>query len=304
MQSSKFDSQSGKSLVELLVVLAIAAIIVTMAVTQLGASTDNLERQNITREFKVSLERARFDSVRRRASVCDNMARVTFNSATQYTLLTDLNQNGVLEPGTETRTFDFEKRGGIELVGNSLVYPIVVRFDQRGSATTGECGSLSNNIPVFTFCVLPCTASTANALNSSKIYVSPTGTATMLNGGEGVPTFGNPTVTNVNTSTQVNPLLAVWDPDSVSPSPSPSADPSPAPSASPSATPNPTPDPTPTPLPTATPTPNPTVTPTPAPTATPTATPAVVYCAYGEKPSLTGCTCQSPMWVRTNGKCQ
>ena len=139
MEKQLNASESGKSIIEMMVVLAIAAILVTIAVAQLGSSGDNLERQNIAREFKVSLERARFDSVRRRAGECNNMARVTFTSSTSFTLLTDLNQNGVLEPTTETRTINFSNRSDVELVGASLTYPIVVRFDQRGSATTSDC---------------------------------------------------------------------------------------------------------------------------------------------------------------------
>jgi Tfp pilus assembly protein FimT len=273
MQNSRFDSQSGKSIVEILVVLAIAAILVTMALVALGNSTENLERQNIAREFKVSLERARFDSVRRRASDCNDMSRVEITSATSYSLITDMNQNGTLEPVSETRFFNFASRAAVQMVAPGT-YPMVVRFDQRGGSTTGTCATPATTVPNFVFCNLPCTSTTANAVNSNIIYISPTGTATMMYGGESVPNFNAPTVTNVNTNLQVNPLLAVWDPEAATPSPSPSTSPSTSPVTSPPTTPPTSPSPSP------------------------------AACAYDERPAHTGCECQLPMWVRNNGKCQ
>ena len=266
-------NQSGASLLELLVVLVIAGILVTFAVAQFGRSRDNIGRQNIAREFKVSLERARFDSVKRRASSVGEMSTVKLLSATSFSYTTDLNQNGRIENPVETRTVDFGNRSDVQVTGTGFIYPVTISFDQRGQITAKNSADADIN-PLFYFCNGPCTVSTANAANSNIIYVSPTGTVAMLKGGEAVPTFGNPAVTSVASNTSVNPLLAVWTAASSTPTPSPS----PTPSASPTPTPSPTPSVTPTPIP--------------------------IACQAGENPSITGCICQSPMWVRSNGRCR
>ena len=294
---------------ELLIVLTVVIILVTIAVAQFGSAGTSLDRQNIAREFKVSLERARFDSVKRRATDCDHMSRVVISDASSFTLLTDLNQNGTIETGNEARVVDFEDRSDVRIVGQNTDFPLTIRFDERGNVSTGPCSAPVSDVEKVVFCNTPCTMATADASNSNIIFVSPTGTATMMYGGSTLPTFSNPTVTNVDVNSAVNPLLAVWDPDVIA-SPSPSVDPSASPTIDPAtptpdpATPTPVPDPSATPDPaTPTPVPDPSATPDlSTPTPTPTATP--LGCAYGERPITTGCTCYSPMWVRTNGKCQ
>ena len=286
MQKPEFNRESGKSIMEMLIVLAIAAVLVTVAIAQLGNSTENLDRQNIAREFKVALERARFDSVKRRPEACEDMSRVVITSATRFELITDLNQNGTLEPASETRTTTFGTRGNVNIVGEDIAFPTTIRFDRRGNATSGDCGALVDVVQEAIFCNTPCTAASANSDNSNIVFVSRTGTAAMLPGGTTLPDFDDPDVTEIEATTQVNPLVAVWDPVEGEPSPSPS----------PSGTPIPTPTPTPTPIPT----PSPTGT----PAGTPTPTPTPVACLRNESPDETGCVCMSPMWVRNNGQCK
>src|SRR5215204_4466830 len=96
-RSSVFQTQAGFSVVEMLIAVVIIMILVTFAVLQFGASAASLERQNVARAFKVSLERARFDSVKRRAAVCSEMSRVEIWSPTSFSLVTDRNQNGTIE---------------------------------------------------------------------------------------------------------------------------------------------------------------------------------------------------------------
>src|ERR1041385_6016723 len=109
MNSLGFKSQRGASLIEVVVVLVEMAILATFAVSLLGKSSTNLERQNIAKKFKTSLDRARFDSVKRHASTCDNMSRVIITSATSFTVLTDENADGTVDSSTETRTIDFSR---------------------------------------------------------------------------------------------------------------------------------------------------------------------------------------------------
>ena len=269
MKKAGTISESGVSIVETLIVLVIVVIVVTFAVVSFSRGSRNLSRQNVAREFKVSLERARFDSVKRRASVCSDMSRVTVNNATSFTVTTDLNQNGTLE-AAEARDQVFGIQGDVTMVGNGVTFPVTIRFDERGHAVLSDCVSTPPpNVPLLYFCNGACTPSTANSQNSNVVFVSPTGTVAMLTGGETMPTFANPSVANVNSNVQVNPMLAVWAPTTPSPTP------------------------TPTPIP-----------PTPVPTPTPTP----YYCPGGsgpwQVPSQTGCICKAPMWVRSNGQCK
>lgn len=274
-------AERGASVMELVIVLSISLILLTFAVAQFGGADDNLHRQNVARELKVSLERARFDSVKRRPGSAADMSKVTILSSTSFSYTADFNQNGQIDEPGETRIIDFSGRSDVEISGNGLVFPITVRFDQRGHITAAN-GDGDEIVPLFYICNGPCTQATATTANANIIYVSPTGTVAMMTGAETVASFDNPAVTAVNSNTSINPLLAVWDDSADGPAPTP------------------TPVPTPTPAPTPTPSP----TPTPAPGPTPTPTPVAATCAYGERPSQTGCICRSPMWVRTNGKCQ
>jgi prepilin-type N-terminal cleavage/methylation domain-containing protein len=91
--NNRGHASHGFSLIEVVIVLVIVAILATFAIMALGGSAENLERQNIAKEFKVALERARFDSVKRRPATCAEQARVEILSATQFAVITDQDQN-------------------------------------------------------------------------------------------------------------------------------------------------------------------------------------------------------------------
>src|SRR5215213_7957667 len=253
MKKFEYNAQSGKTLVEMIIVLAVGGILVSMAVTRMINAQSNLERQNLAREFKVNLERARFDAVKRRALDLADMTRITINTETSYKVLIDLNQNGSLET-TEERTISFSDRSNVKILGTDLVFPVTIRFDRFGNTTTVN-GSGDTISPVFTFCEGECTLETATVANSNIISLSSTGTVAMLNGGETLPTFEDPTVTAVNTGTAVNDWVVVRDDDAVplpiptglpTPYVTPSTSPTPTPTASPTVTVSPTPTTSPT----------------------------------------------------------
>jgi Predicted solute binding protein len=279
MENKGFNSQSGKSIIELVIVMVIAGIVVAMAVMGTSRAQTNMQRQNLAREFKVYLERARFDSVKRRPDDIAQMSRVTITSSTSYNVFTDLNQNGSLD-STDVRNITLISQNNVRILGTDLVFPVNIRFDRRGQAVATN-GNGDRITPIFVFCEGNCSLRNANSSNSNVISISPTGTITMTAGGEPLPNFSEPSISTVAGNANINPWVAVAN-DSDYPSP----------------TPNPAPTSTPVPTPTFTPTPNPTFTPTPQPTPTP-----VNYCTSGQKPSHTGCVCQLPMTVRTNGKC-
>lgn len=265
MYSNKRIREAGASILELIIVVAVILILATAALTKLGNSRSVVNRQNIARQFKVDLERARFDSIKRRASVCADMARVTITGSNSFSVTTDMNQNGRLDLPAETQTLTFSGANQVAMTGSGVSLPVTVRFDERGRAILTDCvSSPPPSVPLLYFCDVSC--SSINDQNANAIYVSPTGTVSMLTGGTSTPTFADPAVSNVNSNMTVNPLLTVWLPA--------------------------TPTPTPTPV----------VTPSP----TPAATPVTRDCVGSpfEKPSATGCYCRPPMWVRSNDFCK
>lgn len=300
-------SQRGISLIEVLVVLSILAVLTTAAVLSLGSSTKSLKRQNIAKSFKNSLERARFDSVKRRASECENEARVEITSATSFRLLTDANENGSIDPAEEAHAINFDLRDAVSIVyDHAVTYPVIIRFDRRGNPSSGPCGAEIDIDTPTVFCTMPCTAATADASNSNNIFVSKTGVVAFMDGGSTAPVFNAPTITTLDIGNQINRLLVVWDPP-------PPISPTPVPTATAGATTNPTITPTPSPTaspsadPTATPAPTPSVTPaaTQTPTASPSPTATPRWCVLGEQPAIALCTCSPTQYLQAgSGKCR
>ncbi len=210
MEKKKFDSERGYSLVELMIVLIITAILVTLALISFRNTQTQFNRQNIARELKVNLERARFDSVKRRAVNTADLAEVKLLSATSFSVKIDTNQNGMLD-ANETRTINFAGQPTVRLVGNSLVFPITINFDRYGRITAkdGNSPTPQNITPIFTICTNNCTAANATASNADVIYISPSGTVTMLAGGSSQPTFQNPNVSNVSVNSNLNPDIRI-----------------------------------------------------------------------------------------------
>jgi Tfp pilus assembly protein FimT len=283
MKEIKFNSESGISLVEILIVIVICAILVTFAVARFSNAKTSLQRQNVARELKVSFERARFDSVKRRALETDSpdkRAKVKVD-ATNFEISIDRNLSGTIDT-SDTRQVNFGSNGDIRIVSSTLSLPVTVRFDYRGQiVATDSTGATVT--PKFIICN-NCTAATATAQNATIVSISSTGTIVMTAFGDSEPTFQNPSVSN--SPSETNPLVQVETSTGASPVPSPTA--------------SQIPIVTPTPTPTSPGTPTSTPTPTPVPTPTPTPT---NICKTNERPDVTGCTCKSPMIIHTNKKC-
>jgi len=234
-----------------------------LALTRNDRAQSNLQRQNFAREFKNNLERARFDSVKRRPSTTSQMSQITISNETNYNVLTDTNQNGSLE-SWEVKSITLSNRNGVKILGANLVFPVTIRFNWRGQSTVrnGNGEEIEGN---FLFCEGVCTLNTANNANSNLISVSSSGTITMSGGSDSPTNYNAPNVSVVNSNTNINPWVTVTS-NTVS-----------------------------TPLPT----PTPSV--TPQPTSTPMA--PFIFCESGERPLQTLCICKLPMTVRVNGKC-
>jgi Tfp pilus assembly protein FimT len=213
------SSEAGLSIVEMLIVMVIISVIGGIAVMQFRAPDAQLKRQNVARELKVALERAKFDSVKRRAQSDltpesaysardDNRARVII-TATSYTLATDNDRNGyiantdgTIEAG-DAAVADFSGQN-IVIAGSGIALPVTVFFDQRGEATAV---SSSGTSPVFYICNVNCDAPSNS--NANLLLVTPTGTVNLLGGGASPPSFAAANVTTVPTSTGLSNTVAL-----------------------------------------------------------------------------------------------
>jgi Tfp pilus assembly protein FimT len=210
MEKKERISESGVSILEVLLVLAVGAILIGVTVAQFGKSKLQLQRQNVARELKNYLERCRFDSVRRRVDDTDtaNMAQVVIKSSTSYEIYIDLNQDGVISTA-EKKTIDFSSRSEAKIIPASGTFPITIKFNRKGHITT-DANGVAITSPLFTICNNGCTASTTiTTANGNVISVSSTGTVAMLNGGESINPLTLPSITNVNSNANVNYLLSV-----------------------------------------------------------------------------------------------
>lgn len=278
------NTASGFSLIEALIVVTIVSVLVVFSVAQFGNADRFFKVHNVARDLKVKLERARFDSVKRRPYKIETMSRVVIESETSFTLINDLDEDGILEPSDERKT-DFSG-SGIKIVTKGISFPITIVFDRRGKTSARDSAGVE-----FEAEFVVCENCTFDSMKPTDflVSVSRTGTITMLSYGESLQTFASPTTTSVAVGADVNPLVSTNDSitttATVTPTPFAGATPTPAPTA------------------TATPTPAPTATATPgaAPTATPTPS---NLCKHNQKPSETGCICQSPMTLHRNGQCK
>ncbi len=203
----KFSNEKGLSLVELLMVISIIVIISTLAIMSLGSSKDQMIRQTVARELKVAFERARFDSVKRRAPKDDLLdideqanVVVTENS---FTLKTDINQNGTLEAAEDRVNTSWNSIISIrDESGAPLTSPITVAFDKRGEITT------TGGTAAFLVCNGDC-STTRNVNNSNLVIVTMTGTVNILPGGATAPTFAAPGVTSVPSNANIQSMVTI-----------------------------------------------------------------------------------------------
>jgi prepilin-type N-terminal cleavage/methylation domain-containing protein len=206
MKEKRIKLQSGFSIVELLIVLTVVVILSTLAVLQFRSSKIDFERQNITHEFKVYLERARFDSVKRRAVAANQMSRIVLNSSSSFTAALDFDGNGTLD-ATDVRQVDFTQRSSTQIrVSDTLNYPVTVRFDQRGHITATDTSGNAVD-PVFTICSKNCTGTSQNNSDLSVLSVSTSGTVAILRGGQDPSALPTPAIST--TPAKVNCYILV-----------------------------------------------------------------------------------------------
>lgn len=200
----KISEQNGLSLVELMVVIMLIVIISAIALMQLGTSKEQFSRQNIAVELKNSFERARFDSVKRRATNIggnDRRAKVVVD-ANSISLTTFVNNGSTETANNKTTNF----AGRNITITSTLTLPYTAYYNQRGEVTDASGNSIS---PVFFVCNGTCNDSNDTSSNANIVLVTPTGTVNMLSGGSAIPTFSPPPVTSVPANTAIKNTVRI-----------------------------------------------------------------------------------------------
>jgi prepilin-type N-terminal cleavage/methylation domain-containing protein len=199
--------QKGFSLLELLVVVAILGILVALAIPGFTKAQVQFQRQNVSRQMKIYLERARFDSVKRNADTFNEMAKLIIHSPTSFSSNLDMNHNGTLE-SSEIHLILIPASSGVKIVGGNLIFPITVTFDHRGQAKAMN-GSNADITPTFIICENNCTFASANPTNSNTLSISPTGTVALVEAGQIFFDQTIPNVTSVGTELNIDPMAQI-----------------------------------------------------------------------------------------------
>ncbi len=197
-----YRDERGVSLVEVLVVMVIVVIISALALFNGANANVQLQRQTIARELKVAFERSRFDSVKRRADSSAVQAHVVI-TASSFTLVTDTNQDGVLD-ATDDRQTDFAAQN----IATSSSGAETIYFNRRGEPVDSAGANLTNVLYLVCNGACPAIGSETSS-DANIVLVTPTGTVNLLPGGSAVPTFSAPTITTVTTDTGVNPDVVI-----------------------------------------------------------------------------------------------
>jgi prepilin-type N-terminal cleavage/methylation domain-containing protein len=196
--------QSGLTVAELLVVMVVIAILAGFALMQRGSADEQFKRQNAAQGLKSALERARSDSVKRRADTSAVQAKVVVGTSS-ITLATDKNQDGVVNSADEQVT-DLSGLNVVIAGDAGVSLPVTVSYNQRGEATAVDL--VGDVAPIFWICNISCSSPTVE--NSNIVLVTPTGTVNLLPGGAEIPTFSPPSgITSVPPGNSINNYAAV-----------------------------------------------------------------------------------------------
>jgi Tfp pilus assembly protein FimT len=158
----KLNSRDGFATVDMMIVAVIILIVVTYAWTAIIQAQRWQAREGAAQQFAGFLERARSDSVRRRATDAQQMAEVTILNDTFYEVRTDENGDGALDAprvislqeqqlkmdGPFPRMFMFDRFGKYVDGGGNALKPTYVTFGNRSGksvVTISDTGKASWN---------------------------------------------------------------------------------------------------------------------------------------------------------------
>ena len=208
-------ADDGYSLTEMMVVIVILGIVTTIPVLIIGRAKVQFSRQTFIREFKSSLERARFDSIKRKPESKEDMAKLVIN-ANSYQLVTFRNSSGAVDDTGVAQVAKSEVKSlqtsdgtmAMHSSSSTSAFPVTLLFDSRGEVSAFDAGNNAIATPVFVICEGTCGVQTAE--NSTILMISPTGTVALLPGGSDVTPYaapGNPT--SVASSSGINRLVTL-----------------------------------------------------------------------------------------------
>lgn len=211
------ESQRGYSLAELIMVIVIIMVVSLMPIMMISSTKDRFSRQTFVRELKSALERARFDSVKRRPEMKEQMAKVVVSNDS-FQLVTYANRIGTVDSTgvaqvaqTQTKNINPPDAAITAHASSGLSsssFPVTITFDSRGEITTTDANGSTVINPVFVICQGECSSHTAE--NSNIILVSPTGTVNLLPGDSSIPTFVSPSTTGgVSAGSSINKMVTI-----------------------------------------------------------------------------------------------
>ena len=132
------ESDSGFSVLELLIVVAMISVTAGFVVMQVARARQVMARENAAQQLVVFLEKARVDSVRRRPETVAQMAQVTILNSNFYSVTTDSTGDGTLDP-PQVITFPVDSNLRFQ-----PPYPRTIYFNWRGRIVDAG-GNLANS---------------------------------------------------------------------------------------------------------------------------------------------------------------
>lgn len=190
--SARLGEARGFSILELLLVLAVIIILATMAGMQAARAQRNFRIANAEREFTSYLEKARVDSMRRRARTAAEQASVSIDAAQpdRYTVTMDFGR------GMTTRVIRLPQGVTFNTANN-----IAISFDWRGRSTAANDLNVSLTNGETTTAAMRVRRS-GDLMNTNQSYYNPSSVSVTLN---------NPSLTsttNTNARTQMSTAAA------------------------------------------------------------------------------------------------
>ena len=254
MNTKPSSKQQGFSTIQLLITLAVIAIVSSFAVVSISRARNRFRLTNSARQFGAYVERARADSIRRHADGA-NRATVSCLDLDTYSVTMDWDGFGNLT----TRNFDLEQ--GVQFTTGVKS----ISFDWRGRIAGEESFGFRNpnaSPPTVNINV----SGSGDVTFDLEIFLDTSIPTVTVTGGGGV-------MPEPGASPQSSPSPGA------SPSPSPGQSPAPSPSV------NPSPGVSPNPSPQVSPNPSPGVSPSPVVSPNPSPNPSPVVCSLSTEPT-------------------
>jgi Tfp pilus assembly protein FimT len=155
----KLSSTAGVSVLELLIVMAMIAVISGFAFMQIARARQLMVRANAAQQLAAYLEKARIDSVRRRPKDTTEMAQVSIVNANFYSVTIDSDGNGTLNApqvirlpadtdlqfnGSFPRTIYFNWRGRTVDASDNIVTPAPITISSASSPADSTTINISD----------------------------------------------------------------------------------------------------------------------------------------------------------------